>query len=210
MKKKLIMLATIVTCITLLARTASANGPIAVSAEPAAQPVSKFAVTVENPVLARVDNILITARQVEIAQKSAAFGAAQGAQVEVLDDSAALKAQIVHVLIEKQFEEHDIRLTTEEQEFADGYTDEIDTMLQEALHGPSESEREGARQFLELCEEYMQACGITKEEWDFLAEEELVFSMRYEKLLTQQYQGDKDALMASANERALTLMPEQK
>ena len=124
---------------------------------------------------------------------SASFASHIGMETKMLSEQDAQNAVLRIQLLEQEFERQGIALTEEEQEYAENYFDEQMEVLEAMLHKGG-SEQENAQEVLALIDQYVSELGISLPEYRMLVEQEISFSIKYQKLLMQQYDGDSDLL----------------
>lgn len=124
---------------------------------------------------------------------SASFASHIGMETKMLSELDSQNAVLRIQLLEQEFERQGIALTEEEREYAENYFDEQMGVLEEMLQKGG-SEQENAQEVLALVDQYVSELGISLPEYRMLVEQEISFSIKYQKLLMRQYDGDSDLL----------------
>lgn len=136
-----------------------------------------------------------TSDDVNSTMNSLSIANAMGFNIDIPTEEEALKINIKNKLLEEQFVKYNIELTDEEADYAKNYLDNFMKAVNEdiANGGPT---KESNEKTLEALNQYLQQMNITMEEYALLVEQQLIFQTKYQKLIQQQYNGDKQALDA--------------
>ena len=143
--------------------------------------------------IAAVNGKDVSASKVAATINNAVFANQLGIDMKIPTVEEATKEIVLQLLLEDEFVIHGIVLSDDEHEYVDNYLNDFFVMTQEAIDRGG-SEKENAEQVLKTMKDYLEAANITQEEYAQGLKADLIFQIKYKKLLEQKYRGNEDVL----------------
>lgn len=151
-----------------------------------------------NLALNRTDEVIvpvISVSEVELVQKTNFFFNREGVEADVLSEADALKDVMRRKIWERKFAEYNITLSKDDEEYIANYRSEISETLYEIY----DDKGGNTNQFADMANRYLQYVDMSMEDYIRSSVENMTFLIKYDKLVNQIYNGDKEAAVKTVD-----------